>query len=75
MPYSLIPLLAAVILGMRFVFLDEPSRIAKALVGIAVVASLVVWWNYPALNLAATLVQVAVAIFVIVYLKANQYAA
>jgi hypothetical protein len=74
MPYALIPLLASVVLSARYLALGEASRRSKAFVCLAVVASVVIWWEYPGWQVGATLTQVAVSIYVLVYLKVNPYA-
>jgi len=33
-----------------------------------------VWWRYPALLVVAVLLQVAVSVFILIYLKVNSYA-
>jgi hypothetical protein len=74
MPYALIPLLVSVVLGIRYVALRDATRWSKAIVVLAVAASVVIWWEYPEWLIGATLAQVAVSIYVLVYLKVNPYA-
>ena len=74
MPYALIPLLAAVGLGVRYLALGDASLRSKVIVGAVVVASLAIWWFYPAWMIVATLSQVAVSVFVLLYLKLNPHA-
>ena len=74
MPYFLIPLVASLVLGTRFILMQDPSRGLKVAVGVAVALSLVIWWKYPALEVLTTLVQAGVSIFVLVYQKVNEHA-
>jgi hypothetical protein len=73
-PYALIPLVVSVVLGARYLAMGDPSRWSKAVVVIAVAASLVIWWKYPEWLLVASIAQVAVSIYVLVYLRVNPYA-
>jgi hypothetical protein len=74
MPYELIPLFISIALAARYLLLQEASPGSKVAVGLAVGASLVIWWRYPRWLVAATLLQVAASIFVLIYLKANSHA-
>ena len=74
MPYALIAMLAAIILGGRYVFLGEVSLRSKIAVAAAVLASLVIWWYYPQWMIVAIMLQVGVSFFVLLYLKVNPYA-
>jgi hypothetical protein len=71
MPYELIPLIASVVLAVRYLRIGDASSRSKAVVALVVVASLVVRWRYPALALGATLAQVAVSIGILIYLRIN----
>lgn len=74
MPYSLIPLLASIILGAVHVTATGASTLSKLVVSLLIGASLFVWWAYPQWLIVATLIQVAVSIYVIVYLRIHGYA-
>ena len=74
MPYTLIAMLAAVVLGVRFLFLGDPSSRLKVGVATAVVVSFVIWWYFPEWMVVSVLLQVAVSLFVLLYLKAHPYA-
>ena len=74
MPYELIAVVAATALAIRYVIIRDASAWSRALVVLAVAASLMIWWRYPAFTVVATLVQVAVSIFVLVYLRVNPHA-
>ena len=67
MPYHLIALVTSIALGLWFVAFADVSVRAKAAVGSAVVASLVIELGFPRWNLAATLLQVVVSIVVLVH--------
>jgi len=72
--YALIPLLVSGVLVIRYLSMDDPSLASKIVVVAALGASLVVWWRYPALLVVAVLLQVAVSVFILIYLKVNSYA-
>ena len=46
MPYELIPLFISIALAARYQLLQEASPVSKVAVGLAVGASLVIWWRY-----------------------------
>ena len=71
MPYALIAMLAAITLGARYVAVGNASMGSKIAVGAIVAASLVIWWLYPEWMVVAILLQVAVSLFVLLYLKLN----
>ena len=73
MLYSLIPLVVSIGLAVRYLSMMDPSIASKAAVGAAVGASLVIWWQYPGLMVAATLLQVGASLYVLIYLKVNAY--
>jgi hypothetical protein len=75
LPYALILLIASVALGARYLALAEASRTSKALVFLTVASSLLIWWEFPEWDWAATLAQVGASIYVLVYLKVNPQAA
>lgn len=74
MPYALIPMLAAVGLGIRYLFLPDASARSRIIVASAVLLSIAIWWYFPKWMVAATLLQVGVSIFVLLYLKVNSSA-
>ncbi|HEY2339066.1 MAG TPA: hypothetical protein VGH75_00890 [Steroidobacteraceae bacterium] len=74
MPYELIALFVSLGLAARYLLLDGASPGSKFAVAMAVCASLVIWWRYPGLLVAATLLQVAASIYVLVYSRVNQHA-
>jgi hypothetical protein len=71
MPYGLIPFIASVILGVRYLALEEASGGSKLAVAGIVAAGLLIWWRYPQWLLVATLLQAAVSIYVLIYLKVH----
>jgi hypothetical protein len=71
MPYGLIPLIASVILGVRYLAHDEASGGSKVALASIVAGGLLIWWRYPQWLLVATLVQAAVSIYVLIYLKVH----
>jgi hypothetical protein len=50
---------------------EEASGGSKAVVASIVAAALLIWWRYPQWLLGATLLQAAVSIYVLVYLKVH----
>jgi uncharacterized membrane protein YbaN (DUF454 family) len=74
MPYAFIPMVAAILLGIRYLILGEASRRSKLAVVAVVIASLVIWWYFPEWMAVAILLQVAVSIYVLLYFKLNPYA-
>lgn len=74
MPYALIAMLAAMVLGVRYVTLSDASLRSKVVVGAVVAASLVIWLSYPQWMIVAVLLQVAVSLFVLLYLELNPHA-
>ena len=69
MGYGIIPLFAAVILGIHHVFLSDASWRSKAIVAVLVAASLAIRKNAPPWPVIATLVQVGVGIYLLVRLR------
>jgi hypothetical protein len=74
MPYELVALVISGGLAVRYLMMREASVASKTAVAVAVGASLIIWWRYPAWLVAATLLQVGASIYVLVYLKVNPYA-
>ncbi len=70
MPYALIPLIAAIVLAFQYVVVTDASVRSKWIVGGIAAASLVIYWRFPRWQLGATLLQVVVSIYVLLYLKA-----
>ena len=71
LPYHLIALVASIALGTRYVSLDDASLRSKIVVGLTVVVALVIWWWYSEWLVLATMLQVAVGIYVLLYLRLN----
>ena len=74
-PYDLIPLIASILLGTYYVLLGEGSRRPQVAVAVTVGTALLIWWYFPRdhlAHLAATLLQVAISIYVLVYLRLNR---
>jgi hypothetical protein len=69
MPYGLVLLIAAPVLAFRYATCKEASSRSKRLVVGLIVASFLVVEYLPAWYLAATLLQLAVSIYVLLYLK------
>ena len=55
----------------RYLLLREASVGSKAAVAVAVGIALFIWWQYPRWMVAATLLQLAASIYVLLYLKVN----
>ena len=71
MPYGLIALLASAVLGVRYLADEDASTGSKVAVAAFVAAGLLIWWRYPQWLLVATLVQAAVSIYVLIFLKVH----
>src|SRR5262245_13644058 len=67
--YELIPLIAAIALGLQHVFVSEASPRSKGIVSTIVLVSLLIVWRFPRWSFAATLLQSAVSIYVLVQIK------
>jgi hypothetical protein len=74
MPYALIAMVAAILLGLRYLILGDASLRSKVFVATAVGASLVIWWYFPEWMVVAIFLQVGVSIFVLLYFRLNPYA-
>lgn len=72
--YALLPLVVSGGLAVRYLSMGDPSVASKFAVVVAIGASLMVWWRYPGWLVLAVLLQVAVSIYVLIYLKLNPYA-
>jgi hypothetical protein len=73
MAYSLIPLFLVVGLGVPYVALTEAPALAKITVAALVGLSLILLFGFPHLLLVATLIQVGVSVYIVVYLKIHGY--
>jgi hypothetical protein len=71
MGYAFIPLVVSVGLGFRYVMLRNASRRSKLGVAATVTIALVIGWRFSQSLWLATLLQVAVSVYVLVYLKAS----
>jgi hypothetical protein len=69
MLYGLIPLVASVALGIRYLADEEASSGSKVAVAGIVAAGLLIWWRYPQWLAAAIVLQSAISIYVLIYLK------
>jgi len=69
MGYGLIPPIASIVLAVHHVVLTEASRWSKGIVLVVVAGSFVIREQYPRWLLAATLLQVAISIYMLIYLK------
>jgi hypothetical protein len=69
MGYTVIPLIVSVVLGAHHVFVSEAPRLSKLSVFTVVIASLVVWQYFPRQSVVALLLQVAVSLYMLVYLR------
>jgi hypothetical protein len=74
MPYALIAMVAAILLGIRYLILGDASLRSKIVVVAVVLASLVIWWYFPQWMVLAIFLQVGVSLFVLLYLRLNPYA-
>ena len=72
MGYELIPFMTALILGIHHALDTSASRRSRAMVGVIVAVSLVLWWRYPRLFILALLLQAGVSIYVLLYIKLTQ---
>jgi hypothetical protein len=70
-PYLLILLLAAVVLGVRYLAIHDASLSSKIAVATIVAASLVIWWQYPQWTVVDSLLQLGICIYVLLYIKLN----
>ena len=65
----LIPLIAAIALVVCYVVVTDASAPSKALLAALLVVSLACTFGFPRLRLAGLLIQVALGVFVLLYLK------
>ena len=72
MGYAVIPIIVSFVLGIQHIFLTDASRWSKLLVTIVVATSFVIWWYYAQWIVVATLMQVGVSIYMIVYLRVQE---
>lgn len=72
--YALLPLVVSGVLVIHFLELSEPSPVSKIIIVTALGASLIVWWKFPGLLLLAVLLEVAISLFVLIYVRVNPYA-
>jgi hypothetical protein len=72
--YALLPLVVSGVLVIRYLSMNDPSLASKVAVVVALGASLIVWWKFPALLVVAVLLEVGVSLFVLIYLRVNPYA-
>jgi hypothetical protein len=72
--YALLPLVVSGVLVIRYLSMNDPSLASKVAVVLALGASLIVWWKFPALLVVAVLLEVGVSLFVLIYLRVNPYA-
>ena len=72
--YFLIPLFGSVLLGCQHLFLTDASRRSKIAVAVIVITSLLVFWYFPAWMVLATLLQVGVSLYMLLYLKWSRIA-
>lgn len=69
MPYSIIALVAVVFLSVRHMLDTEASNHSKVIVVCLALLSLWAWFRFPRWDYLATLVQVGVSIYVLIYLR------
>ena len=69
MGYAFIPVIASIILMIHHVVITEASRWSKFTVIGVVVASLVVWQYWPQWLVLATLLQVGISVYMLMYLR------
>jgi hypothetical protein len=72
MPYTVIPLIASVMLGLYHVALTDAPAASKAAVALVVLGALVVWWRMPGLFLVALVLQSAASIYVLVGIRLSE---
>ena len=69
MLYVLVPLIAVIFLTFHYVVRSEASARSKWIVGCLTVISLVAWWRFPKWDFLATILQVGISIYIILYRK------
>lgn len=69
MPYSLVSLVAAILLSLRYLALPEATPRSKLLVGGTSLGYLAIWLWRPAWRITAILLELSVSLYVLVYLK------
>lgn len=69
MGYALIPVIASIILLIHHVAATDASRLSKLVLTIVVLASLAIWKYFPRWLVAATVLQSAASVYMLVYLK------
>ena len=72
--YALLPLVVSGVLVIRYLTMNDPSLASKIGVVVALGASLIMWWKFPALLVVAVLLEVGVSLFVLIYLRVNPHA-
>ncbi|MGH9365403.1 MAG: hypothetical protein ACRD1B_09095 [Thermoanaerobaculia bacterium] len=73
MGYAFVPLVLSLGLGLWYVTLRHASYGSKLAVVVVVAVALTIWLRYPQLLWLATLLQVAICIYLLVYRNANRH--
>jgi hypothetical protein len=71
-PYTLIPLIASVMLGFYHVVITDAPAASKVIVSIVVLAAVVMFLRVPELFLVALVLQSAVSIYVLVGIRLSE---
>lgn len=69
MGYAVIPIVASIVLALHHVFVSEASARSKAVVIVTVGVSVLIWRYAPRWLVAATVMQVAVSIYMLLCLR------
>ncbi len=73
MGYSVIPVIASIVLVLHHVVITDASRWSKLFVATVVAASLAIWRYYPQWLIFATLMQVGASIYMLGYLRVREH--
>lgn len=68
-PYALILLIAALILGIRYIVATEASGRSKILIATLIVLSVILFLRFPQLIVLALIIQAGVSVYALVYFK------
>lgn len=71
--YALLPLVVSGGLVIGYLRSSDPSLPSRIAIVMALGASLILWWKFPGMLLVAVLLEVAVSLFVLIYLRINPY--
>ncbi len=75
MGYAFIPIVVSIFLALQHVGISDASRKSKVTVFAIVLSSLAIWRYFPQWLVFATVLQVVVSIYMLLYLKLREGAA